>query len=236
MTNKKAIIFDLDETMGYFQNFGIFFYTLQNYLGQTFTSDVFNKLIDLYPEILRPLIFDILKFILDNKKYHDLKIMIYTNNQGPKEWIQLIKNYFENKLKTKIFDKIIYAFMINGKKIEPARTTHQKTYKDLLKTTKIPRNTKICFIDDVYFEEMEDDNVYYINIEPYTCSLNYVTMVKRLIESKIFQNVDEKYLIKNMANAFKNIKFPAKKKEDYEIDVIISKKIIMGLEDFLLDF
>tara|TARA_Y100000022_G_scaffold155171_1_gene137288 strand:+ start:1529 stop:2245 length:717 start_codon:yes stop_codon:yes gene_type:complete len=238
MTNKgkKVIVFDLDETMGYFQNFGLFFYTLQNYLQQTITFEIFCNLLDLYPEILRPKIFSIFKFILNHKEYENIDIMIYTNNQGPKQWVQFIKSYFEYKLNSKIFSKIIYAFMINGKKIELNRTTHQKTYKDLLRTSKIPKSAKVCFIDDVYYETMEDDNVYYIHIEPYVSSLHYSTMVERLVKSKLITNLNEKYLLKNMSNAFSNVKFFKKNNADYEMDIIIGKKILSGLQDFFQNF
>ncbi len=238
MTNKgkKVIVFDLDETMGYFQNFGLFFYTLQNYIKQTLTFENFCNLLDLYPEILRPKIFSIFKFILNHKEYENIDIMIYTNNQGPKEWVQFIKSYFEYKLNSKIFSKIIYAFMINGKKIELNRTTHYKTYKDLLRTSRIPKSAKVCFIDDVYYETMEDDNLYYIHIEPYVSSLHYSTMVERLVKSKLITNLNEKYLLKNMSNAFSNVKFFKKNNDDYEMDIIIGKKILSGLQDFFQNF
>ena len=41
--------------------------------------------------------------------------MIYTNNQGPKEWTQMIKHYIETRLEYNLFDKIIGAFKIKGK-------------------------------------------------------------------------------------------------------------------------
>jgi hypothetical protein len=238
MTNKgkKVIVFDLDETMGYFQNFGVFFYTLQNYIKQTLTFENFCNLLDLYPEILRPKIFSIFKFVLNHKEYENIDIMIYTNNQGPKEWVQFIKGYFEYKLNSKIFSKIIYAFMINGKKIEMNRTTHDKSYKDLLRTSRIPKSAKVCFIDDVYYETMEDDNLYYIHIEPYVSSLHYSTMVERLIQSNIINNLNKKYLLKNMSNAFSNIRFYKKTQDDYDMDIIIGKKILTGLQEFFYDF
>ena len=238
MTNKgkKVIVFDLDETMGYFQNFGVFFYTLQNYIKQTLTFENFCNLLDLYPEILRPKIFSIFKFVLNHKEYENIDIMIYTNNQGPKEWVQFIKGYFEYKLNSKIFSKIIYAFMINGKKIEMNRTTHVKSYKDLLRTSRIPKSAKVCFIDDVYYETMEDDNLYYIHIEPYVSSLHYSTMVERLIQSNIINNLNKKYLLKNMSNAFSNIRFYKKTQDDYDMDIIIGKKILTGLQEFFYDF
>ena len=44
-----------------------------------------------------------------------LKVMIYTNNNGPKSWTYDIKHYIEKKLNYKLFDKIITAWKVNGK-------------------------------------------------------------------------------------------------------------------------
>ena len=49
---------------------------------------------------------------------HCHKLMIYTNNQGPEGWIDHIKSYFEAKISYKLFDQVVAAFKINGKKIE----------------------------------------------------------------------------------------------------------------------
>uniref|UniRef100_A0A6C0EG65 FCP1 homology domain-containing protein n=1 Tax=viral metagenome TaxID=1070528 RepID=A0A6C0EG65_9ZZZZ len=234
--NKHVIVFDLDETLGFFQNFGLFYYTLQNYMQQPISFQLFCDMLDLYPELLRPKIFSIIKYILDVKEEYNVTIMIYTNNQGPKEWVQLIKRYFEYKLNRPIFTKIIYAFMINGRVIEPMRSTHNKTYRDLLRTTRLPKEAKICFIDDVYYDEMTDDNVYYLDIVPYVSSLHYSTMVERLVKSKLLGTINQKYLIKNIANAFINVKYHHKTQKDYEIDIIIGKTIMMCLQEFFLEF
>jgi hypothetical protein len=234
--NKHVIVFDLDETLGFFQNFGLFYYTLQNYIHQPIPFQLFCDIMDLYPEILRPKIFSIIRYVLDVKKQYNVTIMIYTNNQGPKEWVQLIKQYFEYKLNQPIFSKIIYAFMINGRVIEPKRTSHDKTYKDLLRTTRLPKEAKICFIDDVYYDDMNDDNVYYLHIDPYVSSLHYTTMVERLVKSKLLGEINQKYLIKNMANAFMNVKYHRKTQKDYDMDIIIGKKIMMCLQEFFLEF
>ena len=59
------------------------------------------------------------KFLLEKrKKGRCSKIMIYTNNQGPKSWAQQISAYFDYKLGVKIFDKIIAAFKVKGKIVE----------------------------------------------------------------------------------------------------------------------
>jgi|TARA_B110000285_G_scaffold173659_1_gene194620 hypothetical protein len=229
---KHVVVFDMDETLGYFQNMGIFYYTLQNYIQHQITFEIFCKLIDLYPQILRPKIFSILKYLIEVRRTTKLEIMIYTNNQGPKEWVQLIKNYFEYKLNTEIFTKIIRAFMVNGKVIEPKRTSHNKTYKDLLRTTRIPKEAKICMIDDVYYDGMENNNVYYLHIDPYVSSLHYTTMVDRLIDSKILGTLNKKHLLKNMTNAFAGVKFYEKSDKTREIDIIVGKTIQIGLQEF----
>jgi hypothetical protein len=92
-------------------------------------------------------------------------VMIYTNNTGPKEWIHHIKDFFEEKIKYKLFNHVICAFKVNGKQIEMCRTTYEKTVKDFIKCTKLPENTQICFLDDLFHPKMNYDNVYYIKLQ-----------------------------------------------------------------------
>ena len=82
--------------------------------------------------------------------------MIYTNNQGPTSWAKNISKYFDHKLKYKLFDQIIAAFKIRGQKIEPNRTSHDKTIDDLIRCTKLPSDMEICFIDDLYNDGARD--------------------------------------------------------------------------------
>ena len=49
--------------------------------------------------------------------------MIYTNNQGPPGWIDHIKEYFEAKISYKLFDQVVAAFKINGKKTKNSQET-----------------------------------------------------------------------------------------------------------------
>jgi len=81
--NKKVIVFDLDETLGSFGELGSFCNALDEYYGDKQISyNMFNDLLDLYPEFIRPQIINILKYILQKKKEDKCKyIMIYTNNQ-----------------------------------------------------------------------------------------------------------------------------------------------------------
>jgi hypothetical protein len=167
-------------------------------------------------------------------------VVIYTNNQAPKEWAYYIKNYIEEKLQYKLFDQMICAFKINGKRVELNRTSHDKSMKDLIKCTKLPQNTEFCYIDDTYYPEMAHDNVYYIKIKPYTHDLHFDVMIHRFINSpieiaKTILELSTKQEFTNFMqetmNRFEFI-YIGKKKEEYEIDKIITKKTMEYLQTF----
>jgi hypothetical protein len=235
----KIVIFDLDETLGYFTQFGIFWDCLNKYLynNNLLNQTFFNNILNLYPEFIRPNIVNILKYLVHQKKTLSCeKVMIYTNNQGPKEWVNNITKYFENEINYPLFDQIISAFKQNGKIIEICRTTTSKTHKDLIKCTKIPKNTEICFIDDSFYPEMTNDNIYYIIIKPYYYDLKIETMIERLINSKILNDfiIDINEFQDNMMTNYKkyNYMFIFKTNEEYEIDKILGRQIMTHLEFF----
>ena len=236
----KVVVFDLDETLGYFTEFGIFYELLINYLEipKNKQADVFCSLLDLYPEVLRPNIWSVFKY-LKNKKVRNLcgRVMIYTNNQGPKQWTQMIKYYINTRLKYELFDKIIGAFKVNGKITEICRTTNDKTTSDLVKCARLPPKTQICFVDDTYFENM--DNVYYININSYVHNISINVMVNRFLNSKISTdygiiNEGETEFIKYLRETVKKYKYTYTPKdfEEYEIDKIVTKQLMVLLQDF----
>jgi hypothetical protein len=235
----KVVVFDLDETLGYFVEFGIFWDSLSRQLSEIsstkLTQDEFNRILDLYPEFLRPNIHNILNY-LKTKKINGSceKVMIYTNNQGPKSWAQQLVHYFESKLKYNLFDQIVCAFKVNGRRIEPNRTSHDKSYGDLINcsNTKIPSNAEICFLDDNYFPEMSHDNVYYIYVKPYKHDLDYNVMISRLTNSRILEYglQEEEELLQRMKTF--HYKYTIKEDAEYEDDKIISKDILSYLRVF----
>jgi len=215
---QKIVVFDVDETLGYFSKLGKIWKMVES---KNQNQDTFDTLLDLFPEFIRPHMLTILKYLKRQKtEFICNKVMIYTNNQSPTEkWIQYIKNYFENKLKYPLFDKIIGAFKINGKKVELGRTSHKKSYTDLITCAKLPVNTQICFVDDTYYPEMDVSNVVYVKVkQPYIYDLSNEVIMKRL---KI---KDKDALL---------FTYIEKDKKEFELDKIISKKIMLCLQNFL---
>lgn len=239
----KIVVFDLDETLGYFTQYGIFWDGIQHYLKiKNLSLDLicFNSVLDLYPEFLRPNIINILEYLKNKKKQNECnKIMIYTNNSGPKEWSKQIIDYFDKKINCKLFDQIIAAFKVNGKRIEICRTSQNKSHRDLIQCTKIPLDAQICFIDDIYHPEMVHDNVYYINIKPYVYQLPFEIMIERFINSnqcnQIIPNTNE-FKKEFMLHINKyNYMVGNKIEDEYVIDAVLGKHIINHLHQFFLN-
>jgi hypothetical protein len=242
----KIVVFDLDETLGYYVEFGMFWDALKEFIKIhnipiIIDQSLFNKALDLFPEFLRPNIINILNYLKQKKNAkHCHKLMIYTNNQGPDEWAQQIQSYFETKVKSKLFDQIIKAFKIRGKQVEICRTSHMKNHEDLIRCTKIPETTEICFLDDVYHPGMVDDRVYYINLKPYVYDLPFDIMIDRFIKSNIIdlnQHVntsEENDFTQYMMTYMKRYRhdYVEKTKEAQNVDKILSKKILQHLQTF----
>jgi hypothetical protein len=190
---EKVIVFDMDETLGCFADLYILWMGVKN-LHPKFKQ--FDKMLDLYPEFLRPGIITILEYIYEKKLTKECsKVFIYTNNRCSKEWVQLITKYFQRKihaLKPKgdihktLFNKLICAFKINNQLVEACRTTNRKTYTDLVRCAMLSPDTEICFVDDVDHEEMKHSRVYYICPRPYYHNLTGHEIVQRFIEYKWF--------------------------------------------------
>jgi len=249
----KIVVFDLDETLGYFTQFGIFWESLHHFLYENhylkkLSHNDFNETLDLFPEFIRPNIIPILNY-LKHKKVTNCchKLMIYTNNTGPKEWSEFIKNYFETKIQYHLIDQIISAFKINGKHVELCRSTYEKTHKDFIKCTRLPENAEICFIDDTFYPKMSNDNIYYINLKPYLYFLPFERMIihfeKSAIGKKIIHSVLKEKETKSlnfydfmMKETRKyNFEYIPKSTEEYEIDKILGKHILTHLQIFFND-
>ena len=237
---KKIVVLDVDETLGYFVELGIFCDALTT---TAWNHDAmaqythFNHLMDVFPEFLRPNILDLLRFLKIKKDANECcGVMVYTNNSGPRMWVEHIIKYMESKLGAPLFDQIVAAFKVNGKIIEMGRTTHDKTYEDLLRCTKLPSNVEVCFMDDQMHSQMEHGQVYYINVKPYVHQLSVQMLIDRFIQSPVLRSTirsvdDFGQGIAKLMHRFQSVYVP-KDPMEQEIDTIISKKIMKHLNEF----
>jgi len=236
----KVVVFDMDETLGYFIQFSYFWENLKVYFNKQnkelkLLDENFNKILTLYPEYIRPNISSVLKYLKHKLEINKCQgVMIYTNNNGSKEWIHHIKDFFEDKINYKLFNQVIRAFKVNGKQIEMCRTTNEKTVKDFIKCTKLPENTQICFLDDLFHPKMNYENVYYIKLKAYKYDLPFDEIIKRFTNSEIGKKLlnDPQDFHDYMNEIFNTYSYVPKTKEEQDIDKIITKQTMLYLQNF----
>ena len=245
----KVIVFDLDETLGSFGEFYYIWTCLEQIntkykLNINFTQEIFNELLELFPEFLRYGILTILDFLNTKKNACQCyKIYVYTNNIGSPHWPGMIRHYFDYKLKSiNFFDHVICAFKVNNVIVEPLRTTHEKTYQDFIRCSLLPKNTEICFVDDSYYHKMATEKIYYIQPKPYFHGLTSSQIFQRLIHSPFVEN---NILCSHPPNIVEDIHDNimrvllskcktciTKDIEELERDIVVTQKIMYYLKEF----
>jgi hypothetical protein len=236
----KIVVFDLDETLGSFKELGVFCDALNSF-NLISTETEFVSMLNLFPEFFRPNIFDILHYIHSQKvKGSCYQVMIYTNNQGPPEWVLRLSEYINLQMGHRVFDRIISAFKVKGVPVELSRTTHKKTFDDLIRCTQLPAHTEICFVDDIMYPLMQNENVFYIRIKPYHFHLDFEYMVTRFVdnwsnEKPSLPSHFRKTIVDYMNEHVKIKTLPKRTPDDLQMDIIISKKIMVYLHQFFKD-
>jgi hypothetical protein len=231
--NNKVIVFDLDETLGAFGELFILWSALEPFMGGMNKKQIFREVMNLYPEFLRPGILSILEF-LNYKKKAGLcsNIFLYTNNQCPTEWVDFILQYFEERLNTiDLFDKIVYAFKINNKIVEPLRTSHSKIYSDLIRCTMMPKNSEFCFIDNTYHRKMDHDRIYYIQPKSYEHGLTPDIIINRFMNQWVFFPITPE-IEGGLLSWFSNIH--SNKGGSVQESIVVSQKIMYHLKEYFL--
>ena len=145
-----AVIFDLDETIGYFGDVAVFIEAYEKYRNKNgnISDEELFIIFNTIPDLFRKGIFDIFRLLRNFKKNNNdkknkddkLRVLIYTNNMGPKTWVYSIKRYIEEKIEYKLFDRVITAWKVDGVKYEEKRTSHDKKYEDLIKISEELKN------------------------------------------------------------------------------------------------
>jgi hypothetical protein len=238
MKSSVAFVFDLDKTIGYFTQFAIFMEGIEEYFNKKITKKQFFKLLDLYPDVFRPDMFKIFRHLkrLKQKKKR-VKVLIYTNNNGPKSWVHDIKKYIEHKINYELFDRTIAAWKVNGKIYEKCRTSYDKSYKDLLACSMLSTKYNIMFFDDQPHPKMKHEKINYLYLKGYKHDIKFTYMIKKFLKSKIFVVKDKEkftdFIIKFSKSdplGFKYKESPISSKHNY------NKKLLLKLvKKFLKD-
>jgi len=258
-TVRKIAVFDMDETLGIFSEFGEFIHILTSILnarrgyrddtgdssgsedgepesyGTALINKHFTQIMDLYPELLRPKILDVMRFLSRMKRVKRCSnVMIYTNNTGPISWTNNIKNFFNAKARYEVFDKVIGAFRRpNGEIVEVKRTTHDKTYADLVRCTNMMGKFEVFFIDDRKHPGMHAENVYVIRVKPYSRHIPMQQFIARFNNSRVFHSLNfktedfDKYL-----SRYANERGRQYTDEEREVDDVIGTTILEKLREF----
>ena len=240
---KKNIVFDLDETLGSFTDLEILWSGLiklktSHNIPFNETQDVFNNLLELYPEFARLGIYPIFNYLLSKKRTGECgNIYIYTNNQCPCQWTNRIVRYFETKTGP-LIDRVIGTYKIGKKIVNTERTCQEKTYSDLVKCTMMSNDDNICFIDNTYYEKMRNERVYYIQPLPYHHKLSPPEIVSRLLLSDLgqiwFRDTDLQCLPSEfLLQHFSSRKGGRMNIEMFPVDdLAVSKKMMYHIRDF----
>ena len=185
MKSKLAVVFDLDKTIGYFTQIAVVMDAVEDTLGRELTLQEFYNFLDLYKYVFRHEIFKIFKYLKKKKKTNkQLRVLIYTNNMGPKSWVYKIKKYIEYKLNYKLFDRVIAAWKVGNEIYESKRTTHNKTYNDLLDCSRLGSNYKILFLDDMDHRDLRlNRQVTYLKVDEYEIKKTFCDLITKFVKS-----------------------------------------------------
>jgi hypothetical protein len=237
----KHFVFDLDETLGSFSDL----YTLFQCIDKMQTEYAINlypdaasfihETLDACPEFFRYGIEIVLEYLYKQKEVGLCGgVYIYTNNVClPDSWTSCITNYIEHKWKLHgLFDTIIRAFKIDGRIIEPNRTTHEKTHTDLLRCLLLPEKTEFCFIDNTMHPKMKHRYVCYLQPKPYYHVLSQSEIFARVASSKtgiLLNDRIGKLEIRMRdwyVNSGRSIDHSVRQIYDVEIDLKVSKSLM----------
>ena len=109
--------------------------------------------------------------------------------------------------------------MVNGKLIERNRTTRDKTAQDLLNCANLPSNSQICFLDDLYHPKMDNENIYYINVDPYTHNIPFHIMAERYYKYNSDQISNKSDFINFIIKQMNTYKLYVKTKSNSELNI-----------------
>ena len=150
----KNIVFDFDETIGYFDQI----IEMIKYTKKTSKEEIFNFL-KTFPFVFRTNIFDIFCYIIHLKKEKKIKNVILYSNNNNDVFIGIVLSFIHEKLNYPLFDISISINQTHNK---------NKNITDLLNYSNglLNKTSSIFFIDDKEYQDMKSIQ-YYIKCESY---------------------------------------------------------------------
>lgn len=174
---KKSIIIDFDNTIGYFSQIIYIINIIEKTYKNRLNYNQIFFILDKYPNIFRPKIFDIINLIKYFKENDDIEFFILYTCNNNEHFVNIISSYLEYKIKkNNIFNFKIFN---KGKKKAIEKIYEQTNNKINIKGT-------LCFIDDKKFNYNIKNNssVKYIKCEKYI----YNYSLENIIELFPFQD------------------------------------------------
>ena len=165
---KKSFIIDFDNTIGFFDQIIFLINIIETTYNYSLNEIQIGQLIDYYPNIFRPKLYDIIKLILYFQNNETVRFFIlYTCNKKPL-FVEAIIKYIEKQIHyTPLFNYILY---------EKSKYKNLDTILFNIQEENI--NTHIlCFIDNRFFHYKNNTYDYkYIKCENlgYYPSISYV--------------------------------------------------------------
>lgn len=216
-SKNKLVVFDLDETLGYFSQLYIIWYSLIKLSKTKLSVNDFYKLSDNYIFYYQPAIFEALKYLKDN----NIKTIIFTNNQALCWWPKLVALYLNYKTNRddNLFKTVIGSYKIGDKLNDKRRTSMMKKYEDLKYIMNLDNSTKILFLDDQEHPEMRHPNIEYFKVPGYVKMLPATNIINIFLHSKY----GKFFILKNniSINFFINYMYKSLNKYD-----LISRSVI----------
>jgi hypothetical protein len=139
----KNVVFDFDETIGYFEQI----IEMIKHTKKTSKLEVF-ELFTLFPLVFRTNIFDIFHFIVRLKKEKKIKSVILYSNNNNDIFISYVISFIHDKLNYGLFDLSISLNQTHNK---------NKNLTDLLNYSNglLSKNSSIFFVDDKEYDDMK---------------------------------------------------------------------------------
>ena len=114
------------------------------------------------------------------------------------------------------------------------RTSTDKSVRDFINCTKLPKNTQIFFLDDTMHYDMQNENVVYIHIKPYSNSITFKSMIQDYYTANKSKIKDKNGFSEFIISCALKYGYTLNVKTDleYKLDGVITKKILEHLEQF----